>query len=428
MRRLAVTLFALAAFFAAAATSHATLVMTGDSTTVRGEIGLTVYASANLKNIEAGELVDGAFLPLTTFDLLSAGNQPPFGELVVGTNPAVAPWRCDRRTREFLAVGKDAKGKVLEQATFTVRTPSCENRLRVDIPTRIRPGKTATIIIRDSFRQGDMLIRLCRRPPGAKSVCRVLEMPAGVPAISFAFPVPKPGRWRVALGADVQRIARVISVGVEPRPQDLDMLPGVVTTGDSMMQSLDSVLSDRLAGRAELISDVFIGSGITKPQIVDWSRLPRKQVDRDHPKAVIVFLGANEYSPLTALDGTVIQCCSKPWIDEYARRAREIMQTYVQDGKGAVVWLNNPIPGDDRRTASINAVNAALEIAKRGIDRARVLDMAEVFTPGGVYREDMPWKGATVRVRQDDKIHLTIPGARIASTFVLRELTALGVI
>jgi hypothetical protein len=326
-----------------------------------------------------------------------------------------------------MAVGKDAFGTVTETATFTVRTPSCKNRLRVDIPTRVRPGNDVTVIIRDSFRQGGLQIRLCRRPPDSRSVCRILDMPEGVAAISFAFPVTK-GRWRVSLGADVQRVSRVVSVGIEPRPQDLALLPGVITTGDSMMQSLDSVLSDRLAGRAQLISDVFIGSGLTKPRIVDWTKLPQRQVNRDHPKAVIVFLGANEYSPLTALDGTTIQCCGAPWVAEYARRAHDVMETYVQDGDGAVVWLNNPVPGDGRRTPSIVAVNEALELARKGLPRARVDDMNEVFTPGGVFREYMPYKGQTVRVRQDDGIHLTIPGARIASTYVIAELQRLGVL
>jgi hypothetical protein len=74
------------------------------------------------------------------------------------------------------------------------------------------------------------------------------------------------------------------------------------------------------------------------------------------------------------------------------------------------------------------AVNKGLARAARGLDRVRILDMAKLFTPGGVYRDDMRYDGKVIRVRQDDGIHLTIPGARIAATVVLRELHALGVI
>jgi hypothetical protein len=214
-----------------------------------------------------------------------------------------------------------------------------------------------------------------------------------------------------------------VSVGVKPRPRDLALLPGVLTTGDSMMQSLDSVLGDRLVGRAQLFSDVYISSGLTKPAIVDWSKLPTQQVSEDHPKAAILFLGANEAGPLGD-----IECCGPDWIAEYARQARRMMHTYLQDGDGSVLWLNNPVPRDERRAPSMAAVNKGLARAARGLDRVRILDMAKLFTPGGVYRDDMRYDGKVIRVRQDDGIHLTIPGARIAATVVLRELHALGVI
>lgn len=416
----------IAAMLLVPATANATLTLVGDASSVRGQIGLTVYGSKAFDEITGGEIVDDEYVPLTTFKPVDLGTHPQFGEIVVGDEPRVAPWTCTQE-RVFMAVGTYPDG-TSETASFIARTPSCKNRLRVEVPTRVRPGRHVTTIIRDSFEAGGIDMRLCHGVVKKKQACETLSMPEGVTAISSRFDVPRKGRYAVALGYGPQRIKRVVSVGLAPRPEDLATLPGIITTGDSMMQTLDTVLDDRLEGRASLISDVFIGAGFTKPFIVDWTTLPSKQVRKNRPDATIVFLGANESGPLNPPSEPPIQCCSEAWIAEYERRARAMMKTYVRSGEGAVIWLNNPVPRSENRAGSMAAVNVAIERAAKGIDRARVLDMAALFTPGGQYRESMPYDGKTIRVRQDDGIHLSTPGARIAAVQVLRELTKLGVL
>jgi hypothetical protein len=48
--------------------------------------------------------------------------------------------------------------------------------------------------------------------------------------------------------------------------------------------------------------------------------------------------------------------------------------------------------------------------------------MVSLFTPGGVWREYMEDGGQTVRVFQDDGIHLSVAGAKIAARVVIRAL------
>jgi hypothetical protein len=104
------------------------------------------------------------------------------------------------------------------------------------------------------------------------------------------------------------------------------------------------------------------------------------------------------------------------------------MKTYVQGGKGYVYWLAIPAARDPRRVEVISAVNHALVAAAEGMKNVRVLNMVDVFTPGGVYRDSMNYKGRVVKVRQNDGIHLTEAGADIAADYVIAELEKDGVL
>lgn len=398
--------------------------LAGDSSTVRGYVGLTVYASANIVSAEVGEVIDGRYTGLTQVGLEDTTVRLPDGPLQMARDQRVARWDCARRDREFMVIGRDRSGRA-ETATFAVRTPSCRTRLLIKLPTRVRPGRRVTAIIRDSFEIGGVDMRFCSRAPQRRARCRTLSMPDGVAAISTRFRAPRRGRHRIHLGTATQRVRRVVSAGLKPRRRDLAHLPNVVTTGDSMMQSVDQVLADRLDGEINLFSDVRIASGLTKPFIVDWTRLPVRQVRDYEPQVAILFLGANEDGPLRAPGRAEHACCGRAWRAEYARRARRLMRTYIgADGRGGVIWLLNPVPGDTQRVRSMAAVNAAVRDAAAGVDRVRLVDLGALLTPGGVYRGDRDG----VPVRQDDGIHLSLAGARIAVKPIIAAMRDLGVL
>jgi hypothetical protein len=194
------------------------------------------------------------------------------------------------------------------------------------------------------------------------------------------------------------------------------------------MESVDAVLGDRLTDRARVRSDVHPGSGLTKTFFVNWSKLPASQMRRYRPAATVVFLGTNDGSPLATAGGDVVPCCGEQWIAEYAHRVRRAMKTYLRRRAGAVIWMNVPAAKDPRRKPSNDAVNAGVARAVAGLHRAAVLDMAALFTPGGVYREYMTDRGVRVRVRQADGVHLSTAGASIAVRAVLAQLERFGVV
>jgi hypothetical protein len=149
---------------------------------------------------------------------------------------------------------------------------------------------------------------------------------------------------------------------------------------------------------------------------------------RFHPKAVVLFIGANEGYPMTTPSGGVVTCCGAPYIAEYARRIRAATETYLRHGDKAVIWLDIPFMRDPERNPSIAAVDSALYGGVAGLSDATVLDMAGIFTPGGVYRDYMTVDGRATRVRESDGVHLSPAGAAIAADAVILALDRLRVL
>ncbi len=210
------------------------------------------------------------------------------------------------------------------------------------------------------------------------------------------------------------------------KPKQLPALKSLLVTGDSLAQPLDVQLARRLAGDGVATKrDAHLGTGISKTDLVDWGLLSTKQVKDKQPDAVVMFMGANEGFPFPAAGGASVQCCSAEWAVTYATRARSMMDTYRRDGDARVYWLTLPLPRDPARQKIARAVNAAIRVAAQPYrSQVRVVDMTDLFTPGGRYRAAMTVGGRETLVRRPDGIHLNDAGASIALKVVLERLRA----
>jgi hypothetical protein len=194
----------------------------------------------------------------------------------------------------------------------------------------------------------------------------------------------------------------------------------VLATGDSMIQIVDGFLKQRLEhpGRVRVLSDARISTGISKPSMLDWPRLARRQVRQLRPRATVVFIGANDGFPMRGQ-----ACCGPGWIGEYARRASKMMHTYLFGRRGRVYWLLLPQARDGFFRKVFPAVNTGLQQAARPYGkRVRVVRLNRVFTPGGRFRQFITWHGRRVNARQDDGVHLSTAGASIAAHYVVRRM------
>src|SRR3954465_6087168 len=117
---------------------------------------------------------------------------------------------------------------------------------------------------------------------------------------------------------------------------------GVVATGDSMIQIVDSFLAKELGPKHFRVkSDAHVGTGISKTHQFDWIRRARYLARHYRPRATVVFLGANEGFPLR-WEGKRRNCCSSAWRKAYAARARKMMRSLERDGAARVYWLTLP--------------------------------------------------------------------------------------
>jgi hypothetical protein len=206
-----------------------------------------------------------------------------------------------------------------------------------------------------------------------------------------------------------------------PEPRELDTL---LVTGDSLAIPLDAELAQRLEDEGvEVLRDPHLGTGISKVDLGDWGAISARQTRADEPDAIVVFIGANEGFPMPAPGGGEVQCCDADWAAVYATRARQMMDTYRQDGEARVYWLTLPAPRDDDRAEVARVVNEAIEVAAQPYRvHVRVLDMVELFTPGGEYRDSMEVDGEEKIVRESDGVHLNAEGAELAAETVLDAL------
>ena len=198
-----------------------------------------------------------------------------------------------------------------------------------------------------------------------------------------------------------------------PAPRELDK---VLVTGDSMSMPLDAVIARQLEGDGiEVVRDPQVGTGISSAQVGDWGSISVRQTKKEQPDAVVIIIGANEGFPIGDAD-----CCGGDWAAAYASRVRRMMDTYRQGGEARVYWLTLPMPRDEDRQEVARVVNEAIAVGAQPYrPHVRLLDMVELFTPGGEYRDSMEVDGEDRIVRESDGVHLNDEGAELAAETVL---------
>ncbi|HEX8083958.1 MAG TPA: hypothetical protein VF529_06670 [Solirubrobacteraceae bacterium] len=198
--------------------------------------------------------------------------------------------------------------------------------------------------------------------------------------------------------------------------------PRILATGDSMMLLTDRQLRAALqpAGRATVISDVRVATGLTKPHLFDWQEYATRQTKRKRPGVVVMAMGANEAFPIGGA-----RCCGARWRVRYAKRVERLARTWRRGGVERVYWLTLPAPVESFLTPIIAGVNAAI-LRARGIT---IIDTRPILTPDGVFvAEAETSPGVVEKIRSDDGVHLWWPGARLVAAAIVARLEADGVL
>jgi hypothetical protein len=218
--------------------------------------------------------------------------------------------------------------------------------------------------------------------------------------------------WRIALVALALALAAAAPAAAKPR---------ILATGDSMMMLTDRQLRSALAGgRATVMSDIRVATGLTKPQLFDWQSYAVRQVRRRRPDVVVMAMGANEAFPIGRA-----RCCGSRWRVRYAVRMERLARTWRRAGVDRVYWLTLPAPVESFLTPIIAGVNAAV-VRARGVS---VIDTRPILTPDGVFvAEAETSPGVVEKIRSDDGVHLWHAGARLVAAAIVARLEADGVL
>jgi uncharacterized protein len=198
--------------------------------------------------------------------------------------------------------------------------------------------------------------------------------------------------------------------------------------GDSMAEMFGPALAT-LAGGTGLVEPTVhyeMASGLTRPDYYDWPDALGVDVAADDPEVLVVVFGVNDGQGIVLPDGTPVPDMDDPrWSTEYRRRVADLMDSLRADDR-LLLWVLLPPMRDADYAARMAVVTRAVQ-AEAG-SRPWVVPVdagASLADASGAFAESVPdAAGTSVRVRRDDGIHLTEPGAGRLAAQVMETLVA----
>jgi hypothetical protein len=207
------------------------------------------------------------------------------------------------------------------------------------------------------------------------------------------------------------------------RPTPSDPLR-LLVTGDSLPGYLGPILLNDAAaiGPVRGAVDVHDGTGLTRPDFVDWSLVARGQVVTYHPDAVVVWMGGNDFQNMILPTGHVLLAGTPAWTREYQRRAEICMRIWIHGGARRIYWLAMPPARDPSWAYDDAQIDTALRRAAARVPGAEYLDILGPITDHGRYADYVHENGQPELVREADGVHVNLAGSTIVAQEVLGVL------
>jgi hypothetical protein len=196
----------------------------------------------------------------------------------------------------------------------------------------------------------------------------------------------------------------------------------LLVAGDSLVGYLGPELIDEVARLTPTrgFVDSHNGTGLTRPDFVDWSIVARQEMSSDNPDATVVMIGGNDFQNMTLPTGKFFLAGTPAWTREYERRAVICMRIWAHNGNRRMYWLSVP-PARDAGWAHDDAqINVALRRAAALVPGAEYVDVLGPVTDHGRYADFVKVNSQETLIREPDGVHLNITG----STLVAREMRA----
>jgi uncharacterized protein len=197
----------------------------------------------------------------------------------------------------------------------------------------------------------------------------------------------------------------------------------VVTPGESIVRAAEDT------GTIHSVAPVDgrISTGLARPDVFDWYRHIRRELERRRPDIVVLGFGGNDDHDLISGVPEGVSAGSfgsASWSAEYRRRVEAVMDLVTRRAR-LLVWIGLPLTDDDDQTQRFEAINGIVhEAARERPGRVEFVDTYTMFAgPDGVYSDYLTDdRGALVRVRGDDGVHFERPGGDLIAEAVLARL------
>lgn len=196
----------------------------------------------------------------------------------------------------------------------------------------------------------------------------------------------------------------------------------LLVTGDSLTEFFGPVLVNQASSSGPVRGsvDVHYGTGLARPDFVDWSVVARQQAATYHPEAVVVLMGGNDFQNMTLPNGQFFQAPTPAWTREYQRRAAICMRVWTRGGARRVYWLSIPPARVPAWAYADSQINLALKRAAAQVPGTEYLDIQGPITNHGRYADFVAdGHGQSVLVRTTDGVHITTAGATIIAREVM---------
>lgn len=195
----------------------------------------------------------------------------------------------------------------------------------------------------------------------------------------------------------------------------------VLVAGDSLSGYLGPSLNDALSGLpATVVPDQHVGTGLARPDVVDWAKELRHDMDTDDPDVVVLFIGGNDDQDLRTTDGWLPISHLDEWKVEYQKRVAQIMDIVTRPGV-SVYWIGLPAMGKAHLNRYVPTINDLIrtEAAARPNSVTYVDSGKALNGPNGNFVAYLPdGNGRQVEIRAGDGVHPTMAGMnRIVGLF-----------
>jgi lysophospholipase L1-like esterase len=198
----------------------------------------------------------------------------------------------------------------------------------------------------------------------------------------------------------------------------------ILDIGDSIGEDLGFGLGDVFTGNryVNVIQKGVEDTGLDQPQYWNWPGHLEQDVQKYHPGAVVIMMGANDDQNLDQKGSNpsafctnfappcVVQRGTVQWVQDYTARVRLLMEESLLAG-AHVIWVGLPPMGGGNVTSGFaQAVNRIAQQQAAMLPDVTYVSSWDLLSSHGHYAEYKTIGGSQQQIRSSDGVHLLPAG------------------